>query len=54
MGVLKKIVIALVLTVAALGVIGFLLPDKVHVERSAVIDAPRAAIFVVRKSEEFT
>jgi effector-binding domain-containing protein len=46
MGVLKKIVIALVLTVVALGIIGFLLPDKVHVERSAVIDAPRAAVFV--------
>src|SRR2546425_4588479 len=46
MVVLKKIVIALVLIAGALGVIGLLLPRQVHVERSAVIDAPRAAIFV--------
>ena len=45
MAVLKKIVIALVLTAVALAVVGLLLPRQVHVERSAVIDAPRATVF---------
>jgi effector-binding domain-containing protein len=46
LAVLKKIVIALVLIVAALAIIGLLLPRRVRIERAAVIDAPRAAIFV--------
>lgn len=47
MRILKKIVIALVLIVVAAAGISFLLPRQVHVERSAVIDAPRASVFVL-------
>ncbi len=47
MVVLKKIVIALVVLVAVLAGIGMLLPRKVHVERSVVIDAPRATVFAL-------
>ena len=33
------------IVILAIVVLGFLLPDKVHVERSTVIDAPAAKIF---------
>jgi len=45
MAVLKKLALVFVLLVAVLAVVGMLLPGKAHVERSAVIDAPRATIF---------
>jgi len=47
MRVLKKLLIALVLLVAVLAGIGLLLPRHVHAERAAVIDAPRATVFVL-------
>jgi effector-binding domain-containing protein len=47
MGVLKKIVIGLVILVVALVVIAFLLPGKVHVERSVVISARPATVFAL-------
>lgn len=47
MAVLKKMIVALVLIVVAPGVVGLLLPRRVHVERSAVIDAPRATVFAL-------
>lgn len=47
MAVLKKLVLALALLAAALAGIGLLLPRRAHVERSAVIDAPRATVFAL-------
>ncbi len=47
MGILKKIVLVLVLLVVLLAGIGMLLPRQVHVERSIVIDAPRATVFAL-------
>ncbi|HEV8701591.1 MAG TPA: SRPBCC family protein [Candidatus Polarisedimenticolia bacterium] len=47
MRVLKKLLIVLVVLAAVLGGIGLLLPRRVHAERSAVIDAPRATVFVL-------
>jgi effector-binding domain-containing protein/carbon monoxide dehydrogenase subunit G len=45
MTILKKVVVALILIVVALAVVGLLLPRRAHVERSALVDAPRATIF---------
>src|SRR5216117_2994542 len=45
MAVLRKVVIALVLIAVAVGVVGLLLPLQAHVERTTVINAPRATIF---------
>jgi effector-binding domain-containing protein len=47
MAILKKVLIVLVLLCAVLAVIGLLLPRRVHAERAAVIDAPRATVFVL-------
>ena len=47
MAILKKLLIVLVLLVAVLAGIGLLLPRRVHAERAAVIDAPRATVFVL-------
>lgn len=47
MRVLKRIVLLLVLLVAVLAVVGLLLPRHVHVERSLVIEAPRATVFAL-------
>lgn len=45
MTVLKRIIIGLVTLIVLVGVIGFLLPRQVHVERSIVINAPQAQLF---------
>lgn len=42
---IKKLLVALVVVVVVVVAIGFLLPDKIHIERSTVIQAPAAAIF---------
>lgn len=47
MAILKKIVIALVVLLVLLAGIGMLLPRQVHVERSIVVDAPRATVFAL-------
>ena len=47
MGILAKIVIIIVVIVALLAGIGMLLPRHVHVERSIVIDAPAATVYVL-------
>ena len=41
MGILKKALVFLGILVVILIVVGFLLPQKVHVERSVTIAAPR-------------
>jgi len=45
--ILKKLVLAVVVLVVLLAGIGMLLPRQVHVERSVVIDAPRATVFAL-------
>lgn len=45
MNVLKKVAIAVVATIVLLLLIGFLLPAKVHVERSTTIAAPPEQIY---------
>ncbi|HEV8374675.1 MAG TPA: SRPBCC family protein [Candidatus Polarisedimenticolia bacterium] len=47
MRVLKRILIGLVVLVALLAGVGMMLPQKVHVERSATIAAPPATVFTV-------
>ncbi len=47
MVILKKLVLAVVVLVVLLAGIGMLLPRQVHVERSIVIDAPRATVFAL-------
>lgn len=47
MGLLKKALIFLGILVVVLIVVGFLLPRQVHVERSALIAAPRATVFTI-------
>lgn len=47
MVILKKLVLAAVVLVVLLAGIGMLLPRQVHVERSIVIDAPRATVFAL-------
>ncbi|MEO1291252.1 MAG: SRPBCC family protein [Pseudomonadota bacterium] len=42
---MKRFLLTVVLLIAALYGLGFVLPDKVHVERTIVIDAPREAVF---------
>ena len=42
---LKKTAMVLVVLVALLAICAYLLPRQVHVERSTVIDAPRATVF---------
>lgn len=42
---LKSLLIGLVVLVALLGIVGFLLPDDRHVERSQVIEAPACTIY---------
>jgi effector-binding domain-containing protein len=44
---LKKIAVSLVLGCVVLLLVAFLLPRRVHVERSAVISAPRATVFAL-------
>jgi len=46
-GIFTKIVIVIVIIVALLAGIGMLLPRQVHVERSIVIDAPAATVYVL-------
>jgi effector-binding domain-containing protein/uncharacterized protein YndB with AHSA1/START domain len=46
-GIFMKIVVALIVICALLAGIGMLLPRQVHVERSIVIDAPRATVFAL-------
>jgi effector-binding domain-containing protein/carbon monoxide dehydrogenase subunit G len=43
--VLKRLALAVVVLCVLLAVIGMLLPRQVHVERSIVIDAPRATVY---------
>jgi effector-binding domain-containing protein len=47
MGILKKALVFLGILVVILIVVGFLLPQKVHVERSVTIAAPRATVFTI-------
>lgn len=47
MGILGKLLIAILVLVAAVVVIGFFLPRDVHVEREIVIDAPPSTIYSV-------
>ena len=47
MRLLKRVAVALGVVVAAFVVVGFLLPRRVRVERSIVIDAPQATVFTV-------
>ena len=47
MVVLKKVVIGLLVLVVLLVIVGFFLPRQVHVERSAVVDAPQATVFAL-------
>lgn len=47
MAILKKLVLAVVVLILLLAGIGMLLPRQVHVERSIVIDAPRATVFAL-------
>ncbi|HYV84300.1 MAG TPA: SRPBCC family protein [Patescibacteria group bacterium] len=47
MGILKKALVFLGILVAILIVVGFLLPRKVHVERSVTIAAPRSTVFTI-------
>jgi effector-binding domain-containing protein len=47
MGIVMKLVVALVLLVAVLAGVGMLLPRNVHVERQITIDAPAATIFTL-------
>lgn len=47
MGILKKALVFLGILVVILIVVGFLLPQQVHVERSTTIAAPRATVFTV-------
>jgi len=46
-GLFTKIVVVIVVIVALLAGIGMLLPRQVHVERSIVIDAPAATVYVL-------
>ncbi|MEX2187311.1 MAG: SRPBCC family protein [Pirellulales bacterium] len=43
--ILKRVLVGFVVILVALLCVGFLLPRQVHVERSATIDAPVAAVF---------
>ena len=45
MAILKKLILVVALLLVLLAAIGMLLPRWVHVERSIVIDAPRATVF---------
>jgi len=45
--IMKKIVLILVVLAVVLLVAGMLLPRSVHVERSAIIAAPRATVFAL-------
>jgi len=47
MAVLKKAAIVLIGTIVLLAVVGLALPRQAHVERSTVIQAPRATVFAV-------
>lgn len=47
MRILKKLLLVIVVVVVALAGIGMLLPRQVHVERSAVINAPPATVFAL-------
>lgn len=47
MRILKKIAVVLVIAVVVLVGAAYLLPRNVHVERSAVIDAPQATVFAL-------
>ncbi len=42
---LKRLILGLVALVALLAIVGFLLPDDAHVERSTVIEAPACTVF---------
>ena len=47
MRILKKLAIVVALLCAVLAGVGLLLPRRVHAERAAVIDAPRATVFAL-------
>ena len=47
MRILKKLLIVVIVLCAVLAGVGLLLPRRVHAERAAVIDAPRATVFAV-------
>ncbi len=47
MQVVKRILIALVILVAALVVVGLFLPSSAHVERTTAIEAPQATVFAL-------
>lgn len=47
MAVLKRVLVGLLVLIVALVAIAFLLPRKVHVERSLVIGAPPATVFTL-------
>jgi len=54
MGVVLKILAGLVGLVVVLFALGFVLPSKVHVEREAIIEAPRERVFdLVSDFEQF-
>jgi hypothetical protein len=45
MAILKRVLIGLVTLIVLVVVVGYLLPRQVHIERSIVINAPRAQLF---------
>lgn len=42
---IKKLLVALVIVIVVAAAVGFLLPSTIHIERSAVIQAPASAVF---------
>src|SRR2546426_8105651 len=50
MRILKRILIGLFVIIVVLAGVGLLLPRKGHVERSTIIDPPRAPLFAVGNS----
>jgi len=47
MKIIKTALKVLLLAIVLLGIVGVFLPDSTHVERSKVIDAPQATVFVL-------
>jgi hypothetical protein len=44
---LKKLLAGLAIVVVALVMLGFLLPDKTHIERAILVDAPQEEVFAI-------